>query len=172
MVRRVIVIFLRNRHLGKNYTIIKLISPNLDVYHVIVGDEAFALHKNLLRPFPGKSLNKQRRIFNYRLSRARQNIECTFDILSNKWRVLHTVILVEPDFGVSITKACCVLHNFVRRRDGYNLEDTQTCDMEDANEKIGVGNSTTVAKEVRDYFVNYFIEPIHELEWQNKVIGN
>lgn len=140
--------------------------------YVIVGDEAFALHRNLLRPFPGRSLNNERRIFNYRLSRARQNIECTFGILSNKWRVFHTALLVEPDFGVAITKACCVLHNFVRRRDGYCPEDTQTCDMEDANEKVGVGNSTSVAKDVRDYFVNYFNQPIHALIWQNKVIGN
>lgn len=102
-------------------------------------------------------------IFNYRLSRVRQNIECTFGILSNKWRVFHTALLVEPDFAVAITKACCVLHNFVRRRDGYNTED--------AIGKIGVGNSTSIAKEVRDYFVNYFNEPAHELGWQNKVIG-
>jgi len=138
---------------------------------VIIGDEAFALHTNLLRPFPGRTLNDKRRIFNYRLSRARQNIECTFGILSNKWRVFHTALLVEPDFAVAITKACCVLHNFVRRRDGYNTEDAQNCEMEDAVEKIGVGNSTSMAKEVRDYFVNYFNEPAHELSWQNKVIG-
>jgi len=88
--------------------------------------------------------------------------------LSNKWRVFHTALLVEPDFGVAITKACCVLHNFVRRRDGYYPEDTQTCDMVDANEKIGVGNSTSVAKDVRDYFVDYFNQPIHELSWQKR----
>ncbi|XP_025196002.1 uncharacterized protein LOC112595125 [Melanaphis sacchari] len=104
---------------------------------VLIGDETFALHANLLRPFPGRSLNDKRRIFNYRLSRARQNIECTFGILSNKWRVFHTALLVEPDFAVVITKACCVLHNFIRRRDGYNTEDTQNCEMEDAIEKIG-----------------------------------
>lgn len=138
---------------------------------VLVGDEAFALHTNLLRPFPGRSLNDKRRIFNYRLSRARQNIECMFGILSNKWRVFHTALLVEPDFAVVITKACCVLHNFIRRRDGYNTEDTQNCEMEDEIEKIGVGNSTSVAKEIRDYFVDYFNEPAHELSWQNKVIG-
>jgi len=84
-----------------------------------VADEAFALHKNLLRPLPGKTLNEKRRIFNYRLSRARQYIECTFGIMSKKWRVFQTNSLVEPDAAVIITKACCVLHNFVRRRDGY-----------------------------------------------------
>ncbi|KAF0747577.1 protein ALP1-like [Aphis craccivora] len=102
--------------------------------YVLGADEAFALNTNLLRSFPGRSLNNER----------------------------------QPDFGVGITKACCILHNFVRRRDGYCLEDAQTCDMEDTNERIGVGNSTSVAKEVRDYFANYFNKPMNALSWQNK----
>ncbi|KAF0703793.1 putative nuclease HARBI1 [Aphis craccivora] len=137
---------------------------------IVVGDEAFALHTNLLRPFPGKSLNDKRRIFNYRLSRARQNIECSFGILSNKWRVFHTTLLVEPNFAVAITKAACVLHNFVRRRDGYNSEDAQICNMENITRRNGVGNSTSNAKDVREYFVNYFNNPAHELSWQKRVI--
>lgn len=49
---------------------------------------------------------------------------------------------------------------------GYNTEDTQNCEMKGGIEKIGVGNSTSVAKEIRDYFN----EPAHELSWQNRVI--
>ncbi|XP_008189338.1 uncharacterized protein LOC103311487, partial [Acyrthosiphon pisum] len=37
---------------------------------VFIGDEAFALHTNLLRPYPGRNLTDTRRVFNYRLSRA------------------------------------------------------------------------------------------------------
>jgi len=32
-------------------------------------------------------------------------IECTFGILSNKWRMFHTTILTSPDFAIWITKA-------------------------------------------------------------------
>ncbi|XP_040275603.1 uncharacterized protein LOC120990767 [Bufo bufo] len=39
--------------------------------YVIVGDEGFALSPNLMRPFPRRGLNEERRTFNYRLSRAR-----------------------------------------------------------------------------------------------------
>ncbi|XP_022166114.1 protein ALP1-like, partial [Myzus persicae] len=121
--------------------------------YVIVGDEAFALNKHLLSPFPGKSLNDQRRTFNYRLSRARQNIESS------------------PDFAVKITKAACVLHNFVRRRDGFSVEDTFNCKMEGYTIKKGVGNALFEAKEVREYFVDYINSPGNILSWQNKVIG-
>lgn len=39
--------------------------------HVFVGDEAFQLRPDFLRPYPGRYLDDDRRIFNYRLSRAR-----------------------------------------------------------------------------------------------------
>ncbi|KAH9633818.1 hypothetical protein HF086_005452 [Spodoptera exigua] len=91
--------------------------------YVLVADEAFALHKHVMRPYPNKTLDIEKRTFNYRLSRARRYVECTFGILSNKWRVLHTAILVNPDFATEIVKTTCVLHNFVRRRDGLNCND-------------------------------------------------
>lgn len=78
---------------------------------VLVADEAFGLHNNLLRSYPGRGLNEKRKIFNYRLSRARQYyVECTFGILSNKWRVLHSPILVEPDLTDCIVKAKSILY--------------------------------------------------------------
>ena len=38
---------------------------------VLIGDEGFQLRENFLGPYPGSSLTNERRIFNYRLSRAR-----------------------------------------------------------------------------------------------------
>ena len=53
-------------------------------------------------------------------------MECALGILSNKWRIFERPLNVSPDFAVDIVKACIVLHNFVRERDGCKFEDALT----------------------------------------------
>ena len=92
---------------------------NTPVPHVIVADEAFAMSHHVVRPYSRQNLDNKKRVFNYRLSRARRFVECAFGILANKWRVFHTSISLDPDFVKEIVLAACVLHNFVRVRDGF-----------------------------------------------------
>jgi hypothetical protein len=46
----------------------------------VVGDEAFALSEQVLRPYPNRNLSVQQRIYNYRLTRARrmENVHSVF----------------------------------------------------------------------------------------------
>ena len=46
--------------------------PGTEVHipHVLLGDEAFQLRPNFMRPFPAAGLTYKQRICNYRLSRA------------------------------------------------------------------------------------------------------
>ena len=124
---------------------------------VFVGDEAFKLNTHLLRPFPARNLTPLRRVFNYRLSRCRRTVECAFGIMANKWWVFHSPILVHPNFVDDIIKACCILHNFVRKRDGVNFEDAEThpfVEVQNCGPAVhGRGN------DIRDFFANYFMGP-------------
>ncbi|KAF4529518.1 hypothetical protein B566_EDAN015176 [Ephemera danica] len=81
--------------------------------YYFVGDEAFALSSNLLRPYPGTFLALPKKIFNYRLSRARRTIENTFGILVARWQIFRKPINASKDTVKSITKACICLHNFL-----------------------------------------------------------
>jgi hypothetical protein len=82
---------------------------------MLVGDEAFTLSDHVLRPYPNINLASLKLIYNYRLSTAQRIVECTFEILANKWRIFYRPIDVKPDFFDNIIKACCVLHNYVRK---------------------------------------------------------
>jgi hypothetical protein len=45
-----------------------------------------------------------------------------FGILSNTWRIFQRPLDVSHDFAVVIVKACVVLYNFVKERDGISLK--------------------------------------------------
>lgn len=83
-----------------------LLGTNEVLLYFFVGDEAFGLSVNLLRPYGGRNLTHQKRVFSYRLLRARRNVECAFGILSNKWRIFHRPINVNIYLAVDIAQLC------------------------------------------------------------------
>ncbi|KAK9686017.1 DDE superfamily endonuclease [Popillia japonica] len=143
----------KNSVLGKNYQKKQLnisdsrllsVTNNLTIPFVIVGDEAFGLAEHLLRPYTRQNLYISQRAFNYRLTRARRYVECTFGILANKSRVFHSTMLVSEDFAGDTTKAACVLYNFVRRRDGCNFDDSLTNSIRGLDARDTGGPSTGI----------------------------
>lgn len=86
-----------------------------EIKYVIVGDEAFPLKPNLMRPFPGRDLTGEmrKRRFNYRLSRARRVVENAFGILANRWRFLFSPVDADPEKLTTMVHAACVLHNLL-----------------------------------------------------------
>ena len=78
-------------------------NTDINADYVFVGDEVFGFSQHVLRPYGGRNLTKNKRIFNYRLSRARRYVECAFGILSNKWRIFHRPMNVTTELAVDIT---------------------------------------------------------------------
>lgn len=84
--------------------------------YVFLGDDAFALEKNMMKPYTGVNEKaSMKRIFNYRLSRARRIVENAFGIMSSVFRVFRKPILLDEKKVTDITMTCVLLHNFLRR---------------------------------------------------------
>ncbi|XP_026326845.1 uncharacterized protein LOC113235380 isoform X2 [Hyposmocoma kahamanoa] len=126
---------------------------------VFVGDEAFPLMENFMRPYPRDRLNSEKRVFNYRLSRARRIVEATFGVLARKWYVYHKDFECKIATVDKIIKATCVLHNYLIDRQPDFLNNN-----ENYNEHmfISVGNRTDThnsrneAYQVREMYCSYF----------------
>ncbi|KAL4156128.1 hypothetical protein QTP88_000163 [Uroleucon formosanum] len=106
-----------------------------DLNVVFIGDAAFSIEEHVLKPFPQKSLNYERRIYNYRLSRARNVVENAFGLIASRFRILQTSINVNPNDTNYIVLAICTLHNFlIKHNSSYvkpTSENSETQDTED-----------------------------------------
>nr|CAI5859351.1 unnamed protein product [Callosobruchus analis] len=78
-------------------------------------------------PYPSGNLNVETTIFNKRLSSARITIECTFAILSNKWRISIKYIETYIKHTKLIIKVASLLHNIVSEVNGYDDQDFTGC---------------------------------------------
>jgi len=141
-----------------------LLSFNFQMPYVIVGDDAFSLHTNLMKPYPDRGLTENRRIFNYRLSRARRTVENAFGILANRFRVLLNPIPLSVEKVEIITYACVLLHNFLLSKNvqcyipsEYRSEylEIRESGLRSVNQQGG-NRSSVAAGEIRDMFTEYF----------------
>jgi hypothetical protein len=91
-------------------------NDNNHLLYVFIGDEAFALRKDFLKPYNEMKLNHNCTHFNKPLSSARRIIENVFGILANRFRVFHTALGVSLDNAKSIVIGACTLHNSLRKK--------------------------------------------------------
>ena len=159
-----------------------------EMLYVIVADDAFPLSKNIMKPYAQKGLTDGKRIFNYRLSRARRTTENAFGILVQTFRAFLSTISLDPGIVELMVLASCVLHNILRdlSRDSYTP--TYFVDLVDEQGDIIEGqwrhdNTSHVlslerdkpkkapyqAEDVRDHFKEYF-QTTGSVQWQYKHI--
>lgn len=87
-----------------------LVPDRVSLPYVFVGDEAFALSKYMLRPYSRNSnLDLKKKVFNYRLSRARRIVEAAFGILTAIWQVLRTTMKTSLATTIKVIKACITM---------------------------------------------------------------
>ena len=134
---------------------------------VILGDEAYPLQTNIMRPFPRANLTEEKTVFNYRLSRARRTVECAFGIMSGKFRILGKAIETKIDTVDIIVKAVCVLHNMILDKEGapddLTVNDIAVAATTDMNQRT----YTRYAGQVCDSFMDYFCNE-GAIPWQNE----
>ena len=154
-------------------------------YH-IVGDDAFPLSERIMKPYPQRDLDKPKRIFNYRLSRARRVVENAFGILANRFRVFLTKINLSPDKVVEVILAACCLHNYMvetNKHSYLNVLDVENAD----NYTVSAGdwrndtalsgllpnhdrNPAQIAKQQRSHLTDYFMSQSGSVPWQEHMI--
>lgn len=152
--------------------------------HVILGDDAFSLRSCLMKPYPGKFLPVQQRIFNYRMCRGRMVVENAFGILAARWRIFHTPITANMDLVRLIIRTTVILHNYLMSKNDMNIftvdedNDSRTGNWRsivqsdaglEAIPHQGSNNYANDAKQIRDSFCHYFNNE-GAVSWQNSKI--
>lgn len=153
---------------------------------VFVMDDAFALLPNFMKPFSLIMLDFVRRIFNYRLSRARRVVENAFGILVSKFGIFQKEINLDPEKVSLITMACCLLHNYILQENPVtylhgmiDIEEQTTGTVTKGADRVNADllqlqrgrflNASVAAKDVRDKFAAYFVNE-GKVDWQDSAI--
>jgi hypothetical protein len=108
-----------------------------------------------MRSYSGKSVSIEKKVYNYRHAGARRFIECTFGILTNKWRIFRRPLNVSIDLAQNIVKAYVILHNFVRKRDGFRFEDTFSYKGLQDIAQLEASSTGKTPLKIRDKFAEY-----------------
>ena len=83
--------------------------------YVCQGDDAFALKTFMMKLYPQSDLTIGKRIYSYHHSRAQRISENLFYILTNRWRIFHTMITLTPRCVENIILSTLALHNICAR---------------------------------------------------------
>ncbi|CAB4019453.1 Hypothetical predicted protein [Paramuricea clavata] len=89
----------------------------------LIGDPAYLLSKHLMKDYPGSNLSPEKEYFNYRLNRARIQIERAFGKLKGRWRCLFKQLECTLENAAHHVIASCILHNICEEGDAEYLEE-------------------------------------------------
>ncbi|XP_067949581.1 putative nuclease HARBI1 [Watersipora subatra] len=159
--------------------------------YTLLGDDIFPLKPWLMKPYPGRILTQDQKVYNYRLSASRRTIENSFGIMSARWRIFRRPIRASIETVDKIVQACVCLHNYLNLTDNATYIPAGFVDSYDSTgnvvpgdwrevkqtalvnlDRIAGPNYTTNAKLVREQFKNYLNSPEGSLSWQVEYVNS
>ena len=85
-------------------------------------DNGYLLWSSCVPPLKHYDFMAEQR-WSYWVESIRKDVECTFGILKNRWRILKSPIYIQNvDEVDKIWKTCCALHNWLLEVDGRDYE--------------------------------------------------
>lgn len=147
--------------------------PGLEVRtpFYFLGDGAYSLMPNLMKPFPGKKRIVRERYFNSILSKSRVSVENAFGYSCQKFNILYKTINKSPVVVEKIIKACCLLHNIIIDKENVNfqkikidfskynrLRKFKSTDQDFEEEEEDFSEDFELGKKVRDAVADYLLE--------------
>lgn len=154
----------------------ELPGSNINMTYFFIGDNIFALQKHLMKPYTRTNgMSHMKRVYNYRIKRARLTIECAFGILTLRWSILqkkygfHIVT-----FEIIIMSTLC-LHNMIITR---NLEEhypdnehhKYQNEEEEEDEEEREEEADVASTRQRELLAQYFISEEGSIPWQDGYI--
>lgn len=147
-------------------------NTNIEAPHVFLGDEAFPLLDNLLKPYrrSDATLDKTKAIFNYRLSRARRLVENSFGILVNRFRIFLTTIDLSSSNLESMVTSACIIHNLLI--DEKPIDEFTIPEHEDSLDNLvenDLPENNADATDIRNIF-KYYFNGTGAVDWQDNML--
>lgn len=130
---------------------------------VIVGEEAFRLHKNTMYCRSSARQDRAKTIFNYRLSHCRIVTENAFGLLAQIFRVFNTAIAIDVEVCDDLIIIACCLYNLLRdaflekgNTIYYEYDEGQTFEM--GSLRSGGGFASANGFDVREKLNNFLFK--------------
>lgn len=146
-------------------------SRTLALPYFIIGDAAFPRGRHIVRPYPERSnFTPPKKVFNLRLSHARQCIERAFGILVQRFRIFRKPIQLKLENVERVVRAAVCLHNWFHADEDMeefseaNDPPTMLTEEDPASEMNRVNvPGVDVAAELSNFFMN---EGAQRFQWR------
>lgn len=163
----------------------------MPVPYFFLGDDAFPLQTNILKPYDGNhAKGSPKRVYNYRMCRGRRVVENVFGQLTKQFKIFNKPIQLNPQKVTIVTLACIHLFNYVKRhgiiqQNEYDTgnsrgeinpgdwrreprENNLFADLPRQDNTHSLEVTRTQSPEViRTELVQYFLSDVGRLPWQN-----